>query len=366
MTAEALAWPNPPTLTNAADGSPTQAYNMGVAFTIAVTQQCDGVQWRVPDAVEAPPGGNHAIAIWDDTAGTRTAIKHIDPTPYVGTTQNFLFDTPLTLTAGNYIATIYTTHYVFRGDNPTGVSTPSGSAVAGEGRLRTDNSGADAAGIPSSAFAATYYVSPLIDVAGGGTETHITTGTASTTLHAAAAVTTTRTRTGTAALTLHASALATGGDEPEVDGANYDLNDIFDALAATFNGVATGVTIEGVAQTMEAHSEVVGQVDAPAVVLELDDQNYDLNMGAGADSFAIVALLLLTDQDDSAAQRQLRSFISRKAGSGLMRLKTALEDNQDLGGIVSYAIMTNVRSVGHVIYGGIDYLGAELIIEVVS
>jgi hypothetical protein len=148
--------------------------------------------------------------------------------------------------------------------------------------------------------------------------------------------------------------------------ANYDLNEVFDALAATFDGVETGVEIEGVAQTVEAHSEVVGQVNVPAIVLELDNQDFDLNMGGGADSFAIVGLLLLTDQDDTDSQRQLRSFISRKTGSGLIRLKTALEANQNLGGLVSYAIISNVRNVGHVIYSGVDYLGAELIIEVVS
>lgn len=148
--------------------------------------------------------------------------------------------------------------------------------------------------------------------------------------------------------------------------ADYDLNEVFDALAATFNGVETGDEIGGVPQTMEAHSEVVGQVSTPAIVLELDDQDLNLNMGAGADSFAITALLLLDDQDDSDAQRRLRSFISRKSGSGMMRLIAALEANQTLGGLVSYAIMSTVRGVGHVTYSGVDYLGAELVIEVMS
>jgi hypothetical protein len=151
-----------------------------------------------------------------------------------------------------------------------------------------------------------------------------------------------------------------------VSAADYDLNEVFDALAEVFNNVATGETINGTPITMEAHAEVVGQVDTPAIVLELDAQEFDLNMGDGADSFNVVALLLLTDQESTDAQRQLRSFLSRRAGSGLMRLKASLEADQTLGGLVSYAVMTNVRGIGTVTYSGVDYLGAELIIGVVS
>lgn len=148
--------------------------------------------------------------------------------------------------------------------------------------------------------------------------------------------------------------------------ADYDLNEVMDALAALFSGVETGDEIGGVAITMEAHSEVVGQVDPPAVVFELDDQTWDLNMGDGADSFQVVALVLITYQDAQNAQRTMRSFLSRKVTSGMMRLKATLEADQTLGGLVSYAIMTGVRNIGQVTYSGIDYMGAELIIEVVS
>jgi hypothetical protein len=68
----------------------------------------------------------------------------------------------------------------------------------------------------------------------------------------------------------------------------------------------------------------------------------------------------------AGAQRALWRFLSRKESSGVARLKQALEADQTLGGLVSYAVMTNVRNIGIVTYNGVDYLGAELIIEVVS
>lgn len=145
---------------------------------------------------------------------------------------------------------------------------------------------------------------------------------------------------------------------------NYDIGEVMDALAATFNGVPTGDEIGGVPVTLECHAEMTGQVEPPSVALELDDLQWDLNMGHGADSFTVTALALVTYQDMQNAQRTLWSFLSRQQGSGMIRLKTALEANQTLGGLVSYAIMTGVRNVGNVTFNGVDYLGAEMIIEV--
>lgn len=146
----------------------------------------------------------------------------------------------------------------------------------------------------------------------------------------------------------------------------YDLNEIFDALAAVFNGVATGATIGGVATTMMCLPEVGGQVNPPAMVLDLDDQQFDLNMGDGADTFTVIAALLVTFQDSEDAQRELRSFLSRKPTGGVMRVKAALEANQTLNGLVSYAVMTGTRDIGIATYNNVDYLGAELVIEVVT
>lgn len=168
MSDEALAWPNPPTLTTGDDGV---SYNLGVSFTITASQSCTGVQWRVPDSLtNAPVGGSYAMSIWDDSNGSRLAFQTIDPSGLAGTTHNFLFGSPVALSAGKYVAAIFTRPYVFRSDNPSGVTTPSGSATANEGRLVSFSSGsASTATFPDVNFTATYYVSPLIALAGSST-----------------------------------------------------------------------------------------------------------------------------------------------------------------------------------------------------
>jgi hypothetical protein len=164
----------------------------------------------------------------------------------------------------------------------------------------------------------------------------------------------------------HLSGTASGGDDIVIDGTQYDLEEVMEALAALFNEVATGDEIGGVAITMECHADMPGQVEPPAILLEIDDLAWDLNMGRGADGFSVSALVLVTYQDMDQAQRLLWRFLSRKSTSGLMRIKAVLEADQTLGGLVSYAVLTTVRNIGTVNVNAVDYLGAELIIEVVS
>lgn len=148
--------------------------------------------------------------------------------------------------------------------------------------------------------------------------------------------------------------------------AQYDIGEVMDALAGVFNGVETGQEISGVAQVISCAAEVTGQIEPPGIVLDIDDQEWDLNMGAGADSFSVAAVVLVQYQETDTAQRELWSFLSRKPTAGVARLKAALEANQTLGGLVSYVVMTRVRSIGVVTYGAVDYLGAEIVLEVMS
>jgi hypothetical protein len=150
------------------------------------------------------------------------------------------------------------------------------------------------------------------------------------------------------------------------DGASYEIGEIMDALAATFNGVVTGDALNGVAQAISCAAEVPAQISVPAIVLEIDDLDWDLNMGAGADGFTVLATVLVQLQDLASAQRELWRFLSRRSTAGVARLKAALVANQSLGDTVSYAIFSRVRSIGTIKYNGVDYLGAELIIEIVS
>jgi hypothetical protein len=162
---EALAWPNPPTSTDLADGS--DAYNMGIEFAVVAARDCRGVSWRVPDSVATPPGGAHVASLWRVSDQALLASKAFTPVP--GGDQAVLFDAVVGLsTLERYIAAIYTIHYVFSAPTPpTGwtVTSPSGNVLADTGRLIPFNGGPGQ--FPNGTFNSWYYIGPLVDDGGG-------------------------------------------------------------------------------------------------------------------------------------------------------------------------------------------------------
>lgn len=219
---------------------------------------------------------------------------------------------------------------------------------------------------PSSTFNSNGYFIDVIYEAGGG-ESHPVAVTGTIGISGTAVTAGTHTVAPTGSIGIMGTATHSGGDGGGLqEGAAYDLQAIMEALAGVFNGVQTGDQIGGVPVTLECHPEVVGQLQPPSLVLELDDLQWDINMAAGADTWTVVALAMVAEQDMEGAQQALWRFLSRKNTSGVMRLKAALLADQTLGGLVSYAIMTNVRNIGVITFNGVDYLGAELIIEMVS
>jgi hypothetical protein len=148
--------------------------------------------------------------------------------------------------------------------------------------------------------------------------------------------------------------------------AAYDLNAVFDALQEVFDGLETGDHLSGYAQKISAYSEVVGNVQVPAIVLELDDISWDRTMGEGSDDFTIMMTVLVQDVASPEAQRVLRSFLSRAPGAGLARIQATLDANKTLGGLVSYVNMGAARQMGRITYDQADYLGVSIPLEVVS
>lgn len=144
---------------------------------------------------------------------------------------------------------------------------------------------------------------------------------------------------------------------------SYDLNAIADALAATWANLDT-LTIDSQMVPMSAYSEVPGEATIPAVAVELDSMSYDESMARGADAFVFLVHLIISSADSRSGQRLVRQALS--TGGVANKLKDKLEANQRLGGLVSYAVVTRTRSIGDISYGGVDYLGATLEVEVMS
>jgi hypothetical protein len=86
--------------------------------------------------------------------------------------------------------------------------------------------------------------------------------------------------------------------------------------------------------------------------------DYDLNEIADALSAAVQGLDAYVI---SGVQQEVTA-----TGDVPGRVKDALEANETLGGLVSYAVATGTRTIGNINYGGVDYQGATIVIEVVA
>jgi hypothetical protein len=145
--------------------------------------------------------------------------------------------------------------------------------------------------------------------------------------------------------------------------ADYDLNEIADALESRFSGVAM-FKVDGVDVPLNVVSEVEGQVVPPAMVIIFDDLDWDLTFARGSDAFTFVISVLLRSADSGGGQRILRTALS--TGGVGTKIKDILEQDTTLGGLVSHAVMTGTRRIGVIQYSGLEYIGADIVIEMVA
>jgi hypothetical protein len=145
--------------------------------------------------------------------------------------------------------------------------------------------------------------------------------------------------------------------------ADYDLNEIADALALAVQGLDTYV-IYGQQEEITATADAPGVANVPAIVFELDDVAWDTTMARGSDSFTFLAYLIVSSADSRSGQRLVRQLLSTGGLAG--RVKDALEVDTTLGGLVSYAVASGTRTIGNINYAGVDYQGATIVIEVMA
>ncbi|PXY21125.1 hypothetical protein [Prauserella muralis] len=106
-----------------------------------------------------------------------------------------------------------------------------------------------------------------------------------------------------------------------------------------------------------------GNVITPAARVMPTRILYDSTMSRGADDFLFAVLLLVSLTADIEAYDDLDAYL---AGSGPTSVKAAIEADGSLGGIADFARVREVTQYGWVEVDGVQYLGAEQIVEVTA
>lgn len=134
---------------------------------------------------------------------------------------------------------------------------------------------------------------------------------------------------------------------------------------ATIGQIRAGIkdrlaTISG----LSAHDIVPDQVNPPCAVVFGPEIDYDATMGRGSDDYRFHVILLVSRVDERSGQDLLDTYL---APSGATSVKVAVEGGGgDLGGIVDFVRVKEVREYGAQEINGLQFFGAAVLVEVTA
>lgn len=113
---------------------------------------------------------------------------------------------------------------------------------------------------------------------------------------------------------------------------------------------------------LNTYAEQAEQVTVPAAIV-LPVQGTFLRWATmdGALEITLRAVLVVARTDSSGGQALIDPFL---AATGSQSVLGCLQANPTLGGVVSYANLTEATGYGPVAVGAIDYLGCHLIVSI--
>lgn len=110
---------------------------------------------------------------------------------------------------------------------------------------------------------------------------------------------------------------------------------------------------------LNAHDFVPSTLNPPAAVVFGPEIDYDSTMARGSDDYRFHVILLVASASDRSAQELLDSYL---APSGTTSVKAAVDG--DLGGVVDFARVKEVREYGPQEVNSMSYFGAAVLVEV--
>ena len=133
------------------------------------------------------------------------------------------------------------------------------------------------------------------------------------------------------------------------------------SLSSIREGLKTRLaTISG----LSIYSFVPDSIEPPtAVVGVMSSLEYDSTMSRGSDTYNIPIYMYVSRVDAELSQDSLDSYLD---GSGSTSVKSAIEGDTTLGGVVSSARVVEASNYGVYTVNSIDYLGVEFSVEIIT
>jgi hypothetical protein len=131
---------------------------------------------------------------------------------------------------------------------------------------------------------------------------------------------------------------------------------------STISGIRTGLatrlaTITG----LRTSSYIPDQINPPVAVVMPSKITFDRAMHRGLDEYEFTVMVLVGRADERVAQTLLDDYCNP---TGTSSIKTAVEGDRTLGGVVSDLRVTEMRGISPVLVGDTTYLTAEFVVSV--
>lgn len=125
------------------------------------------------------------------------------------------------------------------------------------------------------------------------------------------------------------------------------------SIAEIRDGIATNLsTISGLRTT----TTIPDNPQPPVAVIQPSSISYDRAFQRGLDEYNFVVTVIVGRASERQAQRLLDLYC---AGSGSSSVKTAIESNRTLTGVIQDLRVTAMRNYGTITLGEVIYLAAE-------
>lgn len=114
---------------------------------------------------------------------------------------------------------------------------------------------------------------------------------------------------------------------------------------------------------LRASDTIPDQISPPMAVVGGARIEYDTTMARGADRYEIPVRVYASRASERAGQDKLDGFISKTSPTSI---KAAIESDPTLAGEAHSVRVRELTGYGAYTIGGVDYLGAEWLVEVIA
>lgn len=133
---------------------------------------------------------------------------------------------------------------------------------------------------------------------------------------------------------------------------------------ATMGQIRTGLATNlAKINGLRTSSFVPDQVNPPIAVVIPQRITFDAAFKRGLDTFEFTVMVIVGRADERTAQNLLDGYCN---STGTTSIKTAIESDRTLGGVVQDLRVTELRNIGPVVIGENTYLTAEFICSVIA